>query len=96
MLIFHFTQTTEGQDKYRVDIALEGSRQLRQMVTASLDFKLAPQEQGNLRWYSKISCSTHKTLCEISWPKVKEYLPLVGRRNLKMVYPSMFKWRWLL
>jgi hypothetical protein len=51
MLILRFTQTAEGQDKYRVEIALEGSGQPRQTVTSSFDFKLAPQDQENLRWY---------------------------------------------
>lgn len=45
------TQFTEGEDKYRVEIALEGSGLPRQTVTSHFDFKLTDQDQEDIRWY---------------------------------------------
>ena len=45
------TQFTEGEDKYRVEIALEGGELPRQTVTSHFDFKLTDQDQENIRWY---------------------------------------------
>jgi len=51
MLTLRLTQITEDQDKYRVEVALEGDDLTRQTATARFDFKLTPQEQEQLRWY---------------------------------------------
>lgn len=51
MLILRFTQTTEGQDKYHIEIAFEGDGLPRQIATARFDFKLTSQDQEDLRWY---------------------------------------------
>ena len=45
------TQFTEGTDKYRVEIALEGGGLTRQTVTSHFDFKLTDQDQEDIRWY---------------------------------------------
>ena len=51
MLTLRLTQTTVGQDKYRVEVALEGDGLPRQAATAQFDFKLSAQDQEDLRWY---------------------------------------------
>jgi hypothetical protein len=51
MLILRFTQTTEGQDKFRIEIAFEGDGLPRQTATALFDFKFTSQDQEELRWY---------------------------------------------
>ncbi len=51
MLTLRLTQTTEGQDRYRVEVALEGGGLPRQTATTSVEFALTAQEQENLRWY---------------------------------------------
>ena len=51
MLILRFTQTTEGQDKYHIEIAFEGDGLPRQTATAHFDFKLTSRDQEELRWY---------------------------------------------
>jgi len=51
MLTLRLTQTTEGQDKYRVQVALEGDGLPRQTATAPVQFALTAQEQEDLRWY---------------------------------------------
>lgn len=51
MFTLRLTQTTEDQDKYRVEVALEGEGLPRQTATARVDFKLTAQEQEDLRWY---------------------------------------------
>ena len=51
MSTLRLTQTTEGQDKYRVEVALEGDGLPRQTATTSVEFALTAQEQENLRWY---------------------------------------------
>jgi tetratricopeptide (TPR) repeat protein len=45
------TQFTEGEYKYRVEIALEGGGLPRQTVTSHFDFKLTDQDQEDIRWY---------------------------------------------
>jgi hypothetical protein len=51
MLTLRLTQTTVDQDKYRVEVALEGEGLPRQTATAQFDFKLSAQDQEDLRWY---------------------------------------------
>ena len=51
MLTLRLTQTTEGQDRYHVEVALEGDGLPRQTATTRFDFKLTAQEQEDLRWY---------------------------------------------
>ncbi len=51
MLTLRLTQTTVDQDKYRVEVALEGDGLPRQTATAQFDFKLSAQDQEDLRWY---------------------------------------------
>jgi len=51
MYSLRLTQTSEGQDIYRVEIALEGDGLPRQTATTRFDFKLTAQDQEDLRWY---------------------------------------------
>jgi hypothetical protein len=51
MFTLRLTQTTVGQDKYRVEVALEGEGLPRQTATPHFDFKLGTQDQEDLRWY---------------------------------------------
>lgn len=51
MYNFRLTQTSEDQDNYHVEIALEGDGLPRQTATSSFAFKLTSQDQENLRWY---------------------------------------------
>jgi len=45
------TQFAEGEDEYRVEIALEEDGRSRQTVTSRFDFKLTDQDQEYMRWY---------------------------------------------
>ncbi len=51
MLTLRLTQFTEAEDKYRVEVALEGDGQPRQTAVSRFDFKLSPQDHEDLRWY---------------------------------------------
>lgn len=51
MLTLRLTQFTEAEDKYRVEVALEGDGLPRQTATSRFDFKLTPQDHEDLRWY---------------------------------------------
>jgi len=51
MLTLRLTQFTEAEDKYRVEVALEGDGLPRQTATSRFDFKLSPQDHEDLRWY---------------------------------------------
>jgi hypothetical protein len=51
MLTLRLTQFTEAEDKYRVEVALEGDRLPRQTATSRFEFKLSPQDHEDLRWY---------------------------------------------
>lgn len=49
--ILRFTQYSEGEDTYRVEISFEDEDQPRQTATAKFLFTLNDQVQENLRWY---------------------------------------------
>lgn len=51
MIALRLTQFTEAEDKYRVEVALEGDGQPRQAATSRFEFKLSPQDHEDLRWY---------------------------------------------
>lgn len=45
------TQTSLGEDRYRVEIALERKDKPRRIATCEFSFKLTPQDQEDIRWY---------------------------------------------
>lgn len=45
------TQISEGEDRYRVEIALEGDGLPRQTAVSEFDFALSAQDREDLRWY---------------------------------------------
>ena len=51
MLILRLTQSSEGPDQHRVEIALEGGSQPRQTAVSRFPFALTPQDREDLRWY---------------------------------------------
>ncbi len=51
MRLLRFTQNALDDDRYRVEISLEGDGLARQSVHADFSFALTPQDEGDLRWY---------------------------------------------
>jgi len=51
MPILRLTQFSEGQNRYRVEIALEGEGLPPQTAFTRFEFELGAQEQEDLRWY---------------------------------------------
>ena len=51
MLNLRLTQSSAGQDEYRVEIALEGDGLPRQTAVARFPFALSPRAEENVRWY---------------------------------------------
>ena len=51
MLTLRLTQTTEGQDRYRVEVALKGDSFPLRTASAEFEFKLTDQQQERVRWY---------------------------------------------
>jgi len=49
--ILRLTQFTEAENRYCVEVALEGDGQPRQTATSHFAFKLSPQDHEDLRWY---------------------------------------------
>ena len=45
------TQTALGEDRYAVEVALEGDGLPRQAASTSFTFKLTDQDREDLRWY---------------------------------------------
>jgi tetratricopeptide (TPR) repeat protein len=45
------TQTSESQNRYCMDVELEGSGVARTRAEATFDFELSSQEQEDIRWY---------------------------------------------
>ena len=45
------TQSTVGEDRYRVDLEFEADGGPRQTTTATFDFQMTEQDQADLRWY---------------------------------------------
>ncbi len=48
--LLRLTQTTSGDDRYRVEIAYESDKP-RQTAHADVPFRLEPQDEADLRWY---------------------------------------------
>ena len=51
MLILRLTQSAEGPDRHRIEIALEGDGQARQTAVSAFSFALTPQDREDVRWY---------------------------------------------
>lgn len=51
MLILRLTQSSEGPDRYRIEIALEGGGRARQTAVSTFSFALAPRGREDVRWY---------------------------------------------
>ena len=51
MPTLRITQTTNGQGKYQVELALDGDGLPRQTATSKFDFSLTTEDQESLRWY---------------------------------------------
>jgi hypothetical protein len=49
--ILRLTQTTEGENKHRVEVAFEADGLPRQIATPRFDFQFTRQDQEDLRWY---------------------------------------------
>ena len=74
--ILRLTQTSLGENEYRVEIALEGGA-LRQIASSEFSFRLTPQDQEDIRWYledylvsskdpgQEIAARTEKRMAEI-------------------------------
>src|SRR3954468_14761902 len=45
------TQSTAGEDRYRVVLEFEGDGGPRQTATAEFAFRMTEQDQADLRWY---------------------------------------------
>lgn len=50
MHILRLTQHSTGENKYKVEITLEGGR-FRQSAVSEFEFNLSPQDQESIRWY---------------------------------------------
>jgi tetratricopeptide (TPR) repeat protein len=51
MLTLRLTQSNEGENKYRVEVSLEGDGLPRRMANSHFEFKLTGQDREDLRWY---------------------------------------------
>ena len=51
MLILRLTQSSEGPDRHRIEIALEGDGRARQTAVSAFSFALTPQDREDVRWY---------------------------------------------
>jgi hypothetical protein len=51
MITLRLTQFTEAENKYRVEVALEGDGLPRQTAASRFDFNLTSQDHEDLRWY---------------------------------------------
>ena len=51
MLILRLTQSLEGPDRHRIEIALEGDGRARQTAVSAFSFALTPQDREDVRWY---------------------------------------------
>jgi len=83
-----FTQFTEGEDKYRVEIALKGSGLARQTVTNRFDFKLTDQDQEDIRWYLEDFLQyPHDPAPQIA-ARIEERMAEIGTKLFKALFHS--------
>lgn len=51
MPTLRLTQNAVGENRYQIEVALEGDGQARQIAKPTFDFKMSAQDQEDLRWY---------------------------------------------
>jgi hypothetical protein len=49
--LIRLTQSTLGEERFRVEVAVEGDGQPRRTAVADFDFPITPQDREDLRWY---------------------------------------------
>ncbi len=59
MLTLRLTQTTIGEDQYRIELVLEEDGTRLKRVTSDFPFRLTDQEQRDLRWYLEDFLKVH-------------------------------------
>lgn len=88
MYFLRLTQNTEGEDKYRVEIALEGDGFPRQTVSADFEFKLTPTDQEELRWYLEESLPTPHDPAHKIAARVEKRMAEIGVELFKSLFKS--------
>lgn len=88
MLKLRITQSAESENRYRVEVALEGDNQPRQTATASFDFQMAEQDQENLRWYLEDYLQYPHDPAPTIAARIEEHIAEVGAQLFKDVFQS--------
>jgi len=82
------TQFAEGEDEYRVEIALEGDRQSRQTVTSRFDFKLTDQDQEDMRWYLEDFLDYQQDPAPKIAARIEEHMDEIGTKLFRALFQS--------
>jgi hypothetical protein len=51
MLLLRLTQTTVAENRYQIEVALEGDDLPRQTAGSAFEFSLSKEDQEDLHWY---------------------------------------------
>ena len=82
------TQFAEGEDEYRVEIALEGDGRSRQTVTSRFDFKLTDQDQEYMRWYLEDFLQYPHDPAPLIAARIKERMADIGTKLFGALFHS--------
>lgn len=86
MYTLRLTQFTEAQNSYRVEVALEGDGQPRQMATTRFTFQLTPQDQEDLRWYLEDYLQNPLDPAPKIAARIEQHLAAIGIELFKAVF----------
>lgn len=82
------TQSAEGEDKYRVEVALEGSGLPRQTATSRFDFKLTDQDQEDIRWYLEDFLQYPQDPAPKIAARIEERMAEIGTKLFRALFQS--------
>ncbi len=88
MLTLRLTQFSDGPDRYRVEIALEGDGVPRQTAVSQFPFKVSAQDREDLRWYLEEFLQYPLDPAPIVAARVERRMAAIGVELFKAIFQS--------
>jgi hypothetical protein len=82
------TQTALGEDRYRVEIALEGNSTPRRIGTSEFSFKLTAQDQEDIRWYLEDYLQYPLDPAPTIAARIEKRLDKIGTELFEKIFPD--------
>lgn len=88
MLTLRLTQSTEGENQYRVEAALSGDRLPGGVAEARFSFSLAKQDQEDMRWYLEDFLQYPLDPAPIIAARIESRMKAIGKKLFNGVFQS--------